>query len=246
MSKAVIVIPARYGSSRLPGKPLLDIVGKPMIQHVYERALQVPDVAEVWVATDDARVEAVVQGFGGQVVMTRADHESGTDRLVEVMQKVDADIYINLQGDEPLIRPQDVAHLVQGMRGDPTLPVATLCHAISADEALEASCVKVVLNTRRDALYFSRSPIPYPRHAEKARYLKHVGIYAYRRDVLQNYSRLPEAMPEQAESLEQLRLMNAGIGIRAFEVQPTGPGVDTPACLEKVRALMANEGAFAE
>lgn len=241
IENVVIVIPARYGSSRLPGKPLLDIVGKPMIQHVYERALQVAGVAEVWVATDDQRVMQAVMGFGGRAVMTRVDHESGTDRLVEVMQKVDADIYINLQGDEPMIRPQDVAHLVQGMRDDADLPVATLCHAISAEEALEASTVKVVVNTRRDALYFSRSPIPYPRNADKARYLKHVGIYGYRRDVLQNYSQLPEAMPEQAESLEQLRLMNAGIAIRAFEVAATGPGVDTPACLEKVRKLMAQE-----
>jgi len=241
MNKAVIVIPARFGSSRLPGKPLLDIVGKPMIQHVYERALQVVGVDEVWVATDDERVMQAVADFGGKAIMTRDDHESGTDRLVEVMQKVDADIYINLQGDEPMIRPQDVAHLVQGMRDDAALPVATLCHAISAEEALEASTVKVVVNTRRDALYFSRSPIPYPRNADKARYLKHVGIYAYRRDVLQNYSQLPEAMPEQAESLEQLRLMNAGIAIRAFEVAATGPGVDTPACLDKVRQLMAQE-----
>ncbi|HBR2207200.1 TPA: 3-deoxy-manno-octulosonate cytidylyltransferase [Escherichia coli] len=235
MSKAVIVIPARYGSSRLPGKPLLDIVGKPMIQHVYERALQVAGVAEVWVATDDPRVEQAVQAFDGKAIMT------GTDRLVEVMHKVDADIYINLQGDEPMIRPQDVETLLQGMRDDPALPVATLCHAISAEEATEPSTVKVVVNTRHDALYFSRSPIPYPRNAEKARYLKHVGIYAYRRDVLQNYSQLPESMPEQAESLEQLRLMNAGINIRTFEVAATGPGVDTPACLAKVRALMAQE-----
>ncbi|MGC8085938.1 3-deoxy-manno-octulosonate cytidylyltransferase, partial [Escherichia coli] len=173
--------------------------------------------------------------------MTRNDHESGTDRLVEVMHKVEADIYINLQGDEPMIRPRDVETLLQGMRDDPALPVATLCHAISAEEAAEPSTVKVVVNTRQDALYFSRSPIPYPRNAEKARYLKHVGIYAYRRDVLQNYSQLPESMPEQAESLEQLRLMSAGINIRTFEVAATGPGVDTPACLEKVRALMAQE-----
>ncbi|WP_345828376.1 3-deoxy-manno-octulosonate cytidylyltransferase [Pantoea sp. BRR-3P] len=241
MSKAVIVIPARFGSSRLPGKPLLDIVGKPMVQHVYERALQVAGVAEVWVATDDERVIQAVEGFGGNAIMTRADHESGTDRLVEVMQKVAADIYINLQGDEPMIRPEDVAHLVQGMRDDAELPVATLCHPISAEEALEVSSVKVVVNARRDALYFSHSPIPYPRHVDKARYLKHVGIYAYRRDVLQNYSNLSEAMPEQAESLEQLRLMNAGIAIRVFEVAPTGPGVDTPACLEKVRKLMTQD-----
>ena len=123
MSKAVIVIPARYGSSRLPGKPLLDIVGKPMIQHVYERALQVAGVAEVWVATDDQRVEKAVQAFGGKAIMTRNDHESGTDRLVEVMHKVEADIYINLQGDEPMIRPRDVETLLQGMRDDPALPV---------------------------------------------------------------------------------------------------------------------------
>lgn len=174
MSKAVIVIPARYGSSRLPGKPLLDIVGKPMIQHVYERALQVAGVAEVWVATDDPRVEQAVQAFDGKAIMTRTDHESGTDRLVEVMHKVDADIYINLQGDEPMIRPQDVETLLQGMRDDPALPVATLCHAISAEEATEPSTVKVVVNTRHDALYFSRSPIPYPRNAETEtrRYLR--------------------------------------------------------------------------
>lgn len=172
MSKAVIVIPARYGSSRLPGKPLLDIVGKPMIQHVYERALQVVGVAEVWVATDDQRVEKAVQAFGGKSIMTRNDHESGTDRLVEVMHKVEADININLQGDEPMIRPRDVGTLLQGMRDDPALPVATLCHAISAEEATEPSTVKVVVNTRQDALYFSRSPIPYPRNAEKARWLK--------------------------------------------------------------------------
>ena len=129
MSKAVIVIPARYGSSRLPGKPLLDIVGKPMIQHVYERALQVAGVAEVWVATDDQRVEKAVQAFGGKAIMTRNDHESGTDRLVEVMHKVEADIYINLQGDEPMIRPRDVETLLQGMRDDPALPVATIAAA---------------------------------------------------------------------------------------------------------------------
>ena len=168
MSKAVIVIPARYGSSRLPGKPLLDIVGKPMIQHVYERALQVAGVAEVWVATDDQRVEKAVQAFGGKAIMTRNDHESGTDRLVEVMHKVEADIYINLQGDEPMIRPRDVDTLLQGMRDDPALPVATLCHAISAEEATEPSTVKVVVNTHQDALYFSRSPIPYPRNAVKS------------------------------------------------------------------------------
>lgn len=203
-----------------------------MIQHVYECALQVAGVAEVWVATDDPRVEQAVQAFGGKAIMTRNDHESGTDRLVEVMHKVEADIYINLQGDEPMIRPQDVETLLQGMRDDPALPVATLCHAISAEEATEPSTVKVVVNTRQDALYFSRSPIPYPCNAEKARCLA-ARCYAYRRDVLQNYSQLPESMQEQASPLEQLRLMSAKGSTSAFEVAATGPGVDTPACLEK-------------
>ncbi len=129
MSKAVIVIPARYGSSRLPGKPLLDIVGKPMIQHVYERALQVAGVAEVWVATDDPRVEQAVQAFGGKAIMTRNDHESGTDRLVEVMHKVEADIYINLQGDEPMIRPRDVETLRLSSRCAAKLQPVTGVHA---------------------------------------------------------------------------------------------------------------------
>lgn len=242
MSKAVIVIPARYGSSRLPGKPLLDIVGKPMIQHVYERALQVAGVAEVWVATDDPRVEKAVQAFGGKAIMTRNDHESGTDRLVEVMHKVEADIYINLQGDEPMIRPRDVETLLQGMRDDPALPVATLCHAISAEEATEPSTVKVVVNTRQDALYFSRSPIPYPRNAEKARYLKHVGIYAYRRDVLQNYSQLPESMPEQAESiLDSLRITSPfGTTVRAFATKRL---ISCASCIRRLASSLVDDWA---
>ncbi len=236
MSKAVIVIPARYGSSRLPGKPLLDIVGKPMIQHVYERALQVAGVAEVWVATDDQRVEKAVQAFGGKAIMTRNDHESGTDRLVEVMHKVEADIYINLQGDEPMIRPRDVETLLQGMRDDPALPVATLCHAISAEEATEPSTVKVVVNTRRDALYFSRSPIPYPRNAEKARYLKHVGIYAYRRDVLQKLQSVTGVHARAGRITEQLRLMSAGSTSAHLRLPQPVRASTPPACPKKVRA----------
>ncbi len=236
-----IVIPARYGSTRLPGKPLADICGKPMIQHVYERACEVAAAQLVLVATDDERVAQAVQGFGGRCVMTSAHHPSGTDRLAEVMQQVPADIYLNLQGDEPLVRPQDVQRLAEGMLAAPDVAVGTLCHAIDAQEALNPNAVKVVLADNGDALYFSRSPIPYPRDAAEASYLKHVGVYAYRREVLQRYARLPQPMTERAEKLGQLRLMAAGLKLRAYVVKPTGPGVDTPECLERVRALMAGQ-----
>lgn len=237
--RAVIVIPARFASTRLPGKPLADIHGKPMIQHVVERCALVPEVAAVVVATDDERVAAAVLAFGGQVVMTSPDHVSGTDRLVQVMQHLDADIFLNVQGDEPLVRPEDLAGLLDVMRLDRTVAVGTLCHAVDAREALNPNCVKVVRDDAGFALYFSRAPIPYPREQASATYLKHVGVYAYRRDVLATYSQLARPMIESAESLEQLRLMAAGIRIRLVEVEPTGPGVDTPECLERVRAIMA-------
>ncbi|MAM58328.1 MAG: 3-deoxy-manno-octulosonate cytidylyltransferase [Salinicola sp.] len=235
--KTVIVIPARYGSSRLPGKPLADIVGKPMIQHVYERASAVGNVDAVWVATDDQRVMDCVAGFGGNAVMTSPDHVSGTDRLVEVMDHVEADLYINVQGDEPLIRSDDLERLAATMQDvGPGVHVGTLCHPISHEEAQSPNSVKVVLKENGDALYFSRSPIPFPREPAEASFLKHVGVYAYRRDVLERYGRLASPMLERSEVLEQLRLLYAGMTIRAVEVEPTGPGVDTPECLERVRA----------
>jgi len=239
--RVVIVIPARYGSTRLPGKPLADIAGKPMIQHVYERALQVASAHEVVIATDDERVAEVVRSFGGKSVMTSQDHPSGTDRLAEVMSYIPADIYINLQGDEPLVRPSDIESLIVGMLADTNVSIGTLCHTIDAEEARNPNTVKVVLATNGNALYFSRSPIPYPRDNEAAKYLKHVGVYAYRREVLSDYGTLPQPMMEHAEKLEQLRLMAAGYCIRAFIVEPTGPGVDTPECLEKVRALVSGQ-----
>ena len=239
--RLAIVIPARYGSTRLPGKPLADILGKPMVQHVYERALEVPGVHAVVIATDDERVAEAARGFGGRCVMTSPDHPSGTDRLAEVMQSVEAEIYINLQGDEPMVRPGDIAMLAHGMWADSSVQVGTLCHPIDADEADNPNTVKAVLAGNGDALYFSRAKIPFARDDAPARYLKHVGVYGYRRDVLAAYSSLPPAMLEQVEKLEQLRLLAAGMRIRAFEVEPTGPGVDTPECLVRVRALMAGE-----
>ena len=239
--RVAIVIPARYGSTRLPGKPLADIAGKPMVQHVYERALQVANAQVVVIATDDERVAKAVRAFGGQCVMTSPDHPSGTDRLAEVMGQVDADIYINLQGDEPLVRPADIEALAAGMLADASVNVGTLCHPIDTHEAGNPNTVKVVLATNGNALYFSRSPIPYPRDADVATYLKHVGVYAYRRGTLAEYASLPQPMMEHAEKLEQLRLMAAGYTIRAYVVEPTGPGVDTPECLEQVRAIMSGQ-----
>lgn len=240
-ARCAIVIPARFASSRLPGKPLLDMLGKPMIQHVVERAREVAGIESVVVATDDLRVAQAIEMFGGQCIMTSPDHPTGTDRLVEVMQQIDADVYINLQGDEPLVRPADIELLVSGMQADPGIDVGTLCHPLPADEAINPNSVKVVLANNGDALYFSRSPIPYPRDAARATYLKHVGVYAYRRHVLQCFATLPPPMLEDAEKLEQLRLLAGGYRIRAFQVEPTGPGVDTPECLERVRAILGGK-----
>ena len=238
--RTVVVIPARFASTRLPGKPLADILGKPMIQHVYEKATQAEAIDQVIVATDDERIVAAVQGFSGNVLMTSTQHQSGTDRLVEVMQHIPADIYINVQGDEPLLRPEDLSALVNVMRNS-TIQVGKLCHEVSAAEARNPNTVKVVLDNSSHALYFSRAQIPYPRDENAARYLKHIGIYAYRREVLAEYSKIARPMPETAELLEQLRLMAAGIRIHVLKVEPTGPGVDTPQCLQRVRELMAGQ-----
>jgi 3-deoxy-D-manno-octulosonate cytidylyltransferase len=237
--RLTIVIPARYNSTRLPGKPLADILGKPMVQHVYERAMQVPQVHTVLVATDDERVADAVRAFGGRCMLTSSYHPSGTDRLTEVMAQAEADLYINLQCDEPLVRPGDIAKLAAGMWQESTVQVGTLCHPLPPEEVTNPNTVKVVLATNGEALYFSRAPIPYPRQGGVARYFKHIGVYAYRREVLEVYASLPQPMIEQAEKLEQLRLLAAGIRIRVFEISPCGPGVDTPECLERVRVLMA-------
>ncbi len=236
----VIVIPARFGSSRLPGKPLVDILGKPMIQHVVERANKVRSAERVVVATDDHRVFDAVRTFGAEALLTSPDHASGTDRLVEVMASVPGDIYVNLQGDEPLVRPEDIEVLIDGVLADESVAVGTLCHPLPADEVGNPNAVKVVLAANGDALYFSRAAIPYRRDQDQeVTYLKHVGAYAYRRAVLEQYSRLAQPELERAEKLEQLRLLHAGFRIRAFQVAPTGPGVDTLECLGRVRALMS-------
>jgi 3-deoxy-manno-octulosonate cytidylyltransferase (CMP-KDO synthetase) len=240
--RILIVIPARYNSSRFPGKPLADIHGKPMIQHVYERACRAGCTNHVIVATDDQQIAAVVRGFGGEVVMTASDHPSGTDRVVEVSRHIRADIYINVQGDEPLIRPDDIDLLARTMLEDPSCEVGTLCHPIHVEEALDANTVKMIVSHSGNVLYFSRGLIPYLSNSTcKPEYLKHIGIYGYRAAVLDNYTTLPLSALENRERLEQLRMLESDIRIKAVRTSPAGPGVDTPACLERVKRIMARE-----
>lgn len=238
MDSVAIIIPARYASSRFPGKPLADILGKPMIQHVYEKAASVKG-ASVVVATDDERILETVVNFGGEGILTASTHISGTDRLVEVMSKVDADLYINLQGDEPLVRSDDIEMLINAMRSDESIEVGTIYHSISAQQAKDSNTVKVVTSHSGRACYFSRSPIPFIRNNDvQINYKQHVGVYAYRKSVLERYAQLPESNIESAEQLEQLRLLDSDIDIYAFEVMKTGPGVDTPEDLQKVIAIL--------
>lgn len=240
--RTLIVIPARYASSRFPGKPLVELEGKPMVQHVYERAREARLADDVVVATDDIRIFEAVRGFGGTAIMTSPDHPSGTDRLVEVSRLMPADAYVNVQGDEPLIRPADIDAVIQALADDPALGAATLSHPISAREAQDPNAVKVVTAHDGAALYFSRSPIPYPRDGEEGLvYQKHIGLYGYRADVLARYAGLPASPLEQTEKLEQLRLLQAGIRMRVLETTRTGPGVDTPGCLERAKAHMAGQ-----
>ncbi|MBQ3891859.1 MAG: 3-deoxy-manno-octulosonate cytidylyltransferase [Mailhella sp.] len=236
----IAVIPSRYASTRLPGKPLADICGKPMIQHVYERVRLAGLFDEVIVATDDARIAAAVQGFGGGVCMTSPDCPSGSDRLIEAANAHPADIYVNVQGDEPLVEPGSIVKLARAMLDDGSLQMATLCYPVSAERAADPNLVKVVRAHSGNALYFSRSPIPFPRSGGiPAQYFGHLGIYAYRRELLMRFGSLPYSPLENTEKLEQLRVLQAGIAIRVLEVEAMGPGVDTPEDLEEVRRIMA-------
>lgn len=237
--KTVAVIPARYGSTRLPGKPLLDICGKPLIQRVWDVVARVRNIDEIIVATDDDRIAKIVQEFGGKVMMTSSDCQSGSDRVREVAQAVDADVYVNVQGDEPLLEPAAIENLLDVVAHDASVRVATLCSPISREEAQSPNQVKVVCDHTGNALYFSRASLPFVREAnETAEYLGHIGIYAYRREALCTFTSLPASPLEQAEKLEQLRFLQAGIPIRVIEVPRMGVGVDTQEDLERVRTVI--------
>ena len=239
---AIVVIPARHASTRLPGKPLAEIAGKPLIQHVYERAARARGIAEVVVATDDERILAAVRGFGGRAVMTSTNHRTGTDRVAEAVQAFQADIVVNVQGDEPLI-PPEVVELVAGTLADnPDVPMASVMTRVrSVEERDSSSVVKVVTDRQGYALYFSRYPIPFVRDAG-TEYLpfKHLGIYGYRKEFLPRFTQLAPTPLECLESLEQLRALENGYRIRMVETDYDSVSVDTPEDLERVRALMAN------
>ncbi len=233
--KTAIIIPARYASSRLPGKPLLKETGKFLIQHVYEQACQT-QAHEVIVATDDQRIFDAVAGFGGRAVMTRGDHASGTDRVAEVARKLEADVIVNLQGDEPLIDPADLDLLPDLLKQDPAADVATLAARItSVDQWNDPNCVKVVCDSCGRALYFSRSPIPFVRDGrpdflrQPPQFLQHLGLYAYKRSFLLKLATLPPEPLEELEKLEQLRVLAIGRCIHVGIVKHAARGVDTPA-----------------
>ena len=245
--KFIGIIPARYASTRFPGKPLADMKGKYMIQRVYEQARKVLD--HVCVATDDDRIFNAVQSFGGEVVMTSAQHRSGTDRCFEAYRTLGGheDVVINIQGDEPFIKPEQIESLIACF-DSPQTQIATLVRPFEAAEGYEAlanpNSPKVVLNERHEALYFSRSVIPYLRGVEPAEWLarhtyyKHIGMYGYRADVLGQITCLPQSSLELAESLEQLRWLQNGYTIKVGITTQETIGIDTPADLEKAIALL--------
>jgi 3-deoxy-manno-octulosonate cytidylyltransferase (CMP-KDO synthetase) len=241
----VCIIPARYSSSRLPGKPLLDLGGRPMVVRVVARAL---------VATDDARILEAVRAAGYEAVMTRADHASGSDRLAEAAAGLEADIVVNVQGDEPLIAPETIERAVAALAADAEAAAATTCEGFErAADVLSPDVVKVVTDERGRALYFSRSPVPFPREAVRAHgslaaalarepgllatFRKHTGLYAYRRDFLLEYASWPPAALESAESLEQLRILARGRVLKVVEAAAPSIGVDTEEDLRRVRAV---------
>lgn len=252
----VAIIPARFGSTRLPGKPLSDIHGKPLIQLVHERVRRARRPDRVLVATDDERIATVVRGFGGEAVMTSRHHATGTDRLAEAARGTEADLVVNVQGDEPLLDPEAIDLAVAVLEEDPTLPMATLSLPLrDGEEMLSPAVVKVVTDAKDDALYFSRSPIPHLRSAADPRAAaeeavarglarKHVGLYVYRRDALVRFASLPPSPLEEAEGLEQLRALHHGMRIRVVPMSGEGGvAVDTPQDLERVRALLDPRGA---
>ena len=251
----VAIIPARYSSSRLPGKPLLEIQGRAMVLHVVERALAAPSVARAVVATDDERILKAVRDAGHEALLTSPHHASGSDRLAEAAARIEAEVIVNVQGDEPLIAPETIERAVGALLEAEDCAAATTCEEIeSASDVLSSDVVKVVSDERGRALYFSRSPVPYPREAARrygslaaalevepallATFRKHTGLYVYRRAFLLEFARWPQTALERAESLEQLRILERGHSIRVVEAASPSVGVDTEEDLRRVREMM--------
>lgn len=242
-SKVVIVIPARYGSTRLPGKPLVSLAGKPMIQRVYEQAKKAKTAGRVIVATDDERIVKAVEGFGGEARMTRTDHRTGTERIAEVAAHTEGVVYVNVQGDEPLLDPVAVDTAVNSLLEEPAAAIATVAVLIRTPaDIMDPNVVKTVLDFEDHAIYFSRAPIPWVRdsaHKTHARHLKHLGLYVFQREALLEYPTLPQGELERLEQLEQLRWMENGWKIRVAEVEHDAVSVDVPEDVARVEGLLA-------
>lgn len=239
--KAAAVLPARLAATRLPNKPLAEIAGKPMIQHVVERARQARTLADVLVATPDMEIVQAVEAFGGRAILTSSAHRTGTDRVAEAAQTLSPEItvIVNVQGDEPLLDPSDVDAVAALLLDDPALVMASLMCPLPEGRESDPNVVKVVTDSAGFALYFSRSPLPYRRNADTAYAPRqHVGLYAYRRDFLTQLTRLAPTPLEKIESLEQLRVLEHGFRIRMAETARAPESVDTPEDLERVRALL--------
>ncbi len=245
--KFIAIIPARYASTRFPGKPLADMGGKPMIQRVYEQVKRA--VHDVWVATDDSRIFETVKAFGGKAVMTSTDHRSGTDRIQEAYSKIgeDFDVVINVQGDEPFIQPEQIECLKECFNSK-DVELATLVKPFKKEDGFDVlfnpNSPKVVINKENEAIYFSRSIVPYIRDAhhtewlDKHTFYKHIGMYAYRVDVLKEITQLPQSSLEKAESLEQLRWIENGYRIRVGYTDVETIGIDTPEDMERAIKLL--------
>ena len=250
-STTVAVIPVRFGSTRLPGKPLADIAGQTMIERVYRRAQLSKAVNQVLVATDDSRIADVVNKFGGNVRLTKSEHHTGSDRIAEVAESLTCDTIVNVQGDEPLLDPLLIDNVLHRLRSDPTTHIVTArCPIKTKSEFIDPHIVKVVVNSAADALYFSRSPIPYylsetdQPNQDAVLGFKHIGLYAYRRSTLLELARLHPTPLEQIEELEQLRALQYGYRIATVETDSHPIGVDTAEDLDRVRRLVltgANE-----
>jgi 3-deoxy-manno-octulosonate cytidylyltransferase (CMP-KDO synthetase) len=239
--KIICIIPSRYKSTRLEGKPLKDIYGKPMIQYVYEAAQKSKLLTEVVVATDDQRILEAVEKFGGKAYMTSVSHKTGTDRIAEVARNMEADIVVNVQGDEPLINPDQIDEAVKPLIDDNSLKAGTLCRPINNEEDLRnPNVVKTVFDMNNNALYFSRSLIPYPRVTEGHHAYEHIGIYVYRKDFLMQYIQMPQTPLEISESLEQLRILENGIRLKVVvtKIEEKSLSVDTAEDLEEVRRII--------
>ncbi|MBU2591326.1 MAG: 3-deoxy-manno-octulosonate cytidylyltransferase [Nitrospinota bacterium] len=238
------VIPARYTSTRFPGKPLKEILGKPIIQYVWEGAKQSKLITRVVVATDDERIKVAVESFGGEAMMTSPDHKTGTDRVAEVARKIEADLVVNIQGDEPLIRGDIIDQAVWPLVEDSSIPMGTICAKIKDDEELNSrNIVKVIVDKKGFAIYFSRLPIPFLRDGAGVSditsiYRKHIGLYVYRADFLPVFNSLQESVLEQAEKLEQLRAIENGYRIRVVFTDYEGVGIDTPEDLETAEKIL--------